>query len=1001
MTEHRPAAAAKPKPAAEETVIPAAASMLDRPATDAALASLLGVHLAEVETLLDAWGTELRRSIGAGQPGPVPVVISGPAVASAVTADTVAAPVVTPQPAVKRPELVLSPWANFDFTSGWEGWSHHASASMQKGGVVQLKQSQGTPGISSSQLPAPQERLLCLRISIDVPAGANSPEPALRVTNEAGDPLGPDFPCASGTSEHFIFVPTRTTKLRYFVISLKPKEGLSFTVRKLEALTVDIDSFQAQTRHDLGAPVVAAMASMPQRRPMMADAVASLLLQCDRVRVFLNGYPEVPEFLDHPRVDIRRSQDWDDKGDAGKFGWIDVADEPGYRVVVDDDLVFPPDFVRQSVATLRRYQDHAFVGLHGVLLRQPVTGYYDPASRYTFHFESAVQRDRTVHVLGTGALCYHSSKLDLRWDDFAHRNMADMFVAVYAQQHGIPMVTFPRARNWVRQNKQEGGFDTIYDHSLKSTRSHFDSSLIQDALVKHAWPVTIQPTMRPKIVFCLLVASLDSANEAIEAWRAAAWTDFDWVIILCQITQDAALSAWLETLRLPHEMHLLNQLHESPKARLAAAIDLAVKLKGHLFCLAQCELRIVNGRWINPVMGVLKKHQSMVMFAHRGEGRFLKLGLEAVAADGRLPLLCLTLADVAAVAGDVDLRQPDVMTALGEWVARLSLVQSLPAIRNPPRLPDVTEALHSAVEHELPIVQTYPLEDLQSKVGWRHVAASPQTGRVVNDVFERVCVINLDRRSDRWNAMRRRLDRAGIRAERVQAVDGQAPDVKAEFAAYESLPQVTVPEAVRGIDSSWKFYRDYDSQISRVAYEEARTKRKAIASAGAWAYLMSWQNILERALEDQVKTLLVFDDDVAFHRNVNDVFAAAHRELPADWLILQLGTLQYDWRSEAITRVGRHLYRTNGSAIGSHAVGLRFEMIPYLLELVKRRDMPFDVGPLSAATRAYQERCFVVWPNAAIQVLHDSDIGTSEFQKSRSLEIVARTYRWHLPDFDL
>ncbi|MBK8840606.1 MAG: hypothetical protein IPO30_18490 [Hyphomonadaceae bacterium] len=69
----------------------------------------------------------------------------------------------------------------------------------------------------------------------------------------------------------------------------------------------------------------------------------SLLAQCDRVRVFLNQYDDVPDFLHHPRVDVGRSQDWDDRAMRAVF-WIGSDSKKGYRLITDD-LLFPPNFV--------------------------------------------------------------------------------------------------------------------------------------------------------------------------------------------------------------------------------------------------------------------------------------------------------------------------------------------------------------------------------------------------------------------------------------------------------------------------------------------------------------------------------------------------------------------------------------------------------------------------------------------------------------------------------
>jgi GR25 family glycosyltransferase involved in LPS biosynthesis len=949
-------------------------SEAEKPVSEAVLTGLLGVHLAEMEARLEAWGEALLKG---------------------ATSGVVPAPPLVPSPG-PAPALHLTPLSEDDLTHDWAGWSHHQAVRLKPGGEVELCQAEGTPGVSSAYQPAPGGALLCLRLTLSLSERAQGVQPVLRLINERGQSLGPDMPLPEGTSEHVFYVPMQAQRLRAQVLALRPGIGPGFTLSRFAWFQLDPESHQARLRHDLGAPVIASMASIPDRGEMLRDAVTSLLAQCDRVRVFLNGYPDVPDFLHHPRVETRRSQDWDDKGDAGKFGWVEVLEAPGYRIIVDDDLIFAPHFARHMVEGARRYGAAAFVALHGVLLRQPLSTYYAPESRSTFHFGNPLGGDRTVHVLGTNAFCAHSDRLKLRWADFGHRNMADIFVALHAQRQRIPMIALERPRHLAWQNEREGGFDTIYGHSLKATRSRFDSSLVQDALMQRGGPLTLQPTLRPKLVLLVLAESLDATQALIETWLAQAWAELDWVVVLCPLSEDAALAGWSAELRLPAELHLVPIAGRSPQARLAEALSLALRLDGALLAVLGEEIRFSGGEWAKAALGLVARQPGLALFGHRGGAGQLALSREAADAQGLTPCFAAMAPSLALAAGDLDPQQPD---ALPEWFARLALAQS--GAGQAAELPDLGRWMFCAAaagNQALPVPEA---DAVRSKVGWRGIPPAPRLLRGVQDMFQRICVINLDRRPDRWVAMQGRLAKAGITAERVAAVDGQFPGIAAEFAEYAAQPPLPRPAGGRAVTSSWQFYRDHDSQQARIAFEEARIGRKAITSAGALAYLITWQSILERALADGVETLLVLDDDVAFHREFQALLAAAHAALPADWLVLQLGTLQYNWDRTASVPVARHLHRTEGSAIGSHAVGLRFEVFPFLLELVKRRDLPFDTGPLSAATLAFRERCFVTTPNAAIQVLGDSDIGSSDFQKTRTLEMAARTYRWHLPDYEL
>ena len=140
----------------------------------------------------------------------------------------------------------------------------------------------------------------------------------------------------------------------------------------------------------------------------------------------------------------------------------------------------------------------------------------------------------------------------------------------------------------------------------------------------------------------------------------------------------------------------------------------------------------------------------------------------------------------------------------------------------------------------------------------------------------------------------------------------------------------------RGINSSREFFLDYESATARVAYIEQLHKAKAIQTPGAWAYLQSMIAILRKCIEDKLETVLVLDDDAAFHRRINDLFARIMVQVPADWRILAARGAAVPLRRPLDLMVSDNLYCCNGSSIGSHAVGMHRSAFEQLLNTLAK-----------------------------------------------------------------
>lgn len=89
------------------------------------------------------------------------------------------------------------------------------------------------------------------------------------------------------------------------------------------------------------------MASFPKRKELMLANMQAILPQVDRLYLVLNEYTAIPDEIAGndkieaviPEVDLK---------DVGKFYFQPEPDD--FVFTMDDDLVFPPDYVETMLA---------------------------------------------------------------------------------------------------------------------------------------------------------------------------------------------------------------------------------------------------------------------------------------------------------------------------------------------------------------------------------------------------------------------------------------------------------------------------------------------------------------------------------------------------------------------------------------------------------------------------------------------------------------------------
>jgi Glycosyltransferase family 25 (LPS biosynthesis protein) len=238
---------------------------------------------------------------------------------------------------------------------------------------------------------------------------------------------------------------------------------------------------------------------------------------------------------------------------------------------------------------------------------------------------------------------------------------------------------------------------------------------------------------------------------------------------------------------------------------------------------------------------------------------------------------------------------------------------------------------------------------------------------LLNYYFDHTYVLNLDRRPDRLNAMKRSLNKLGIyNWSKFTAIDGKKE------------PHYT----------EWSNYR----KQRMTQMEKRRYHRKAIASAGSWAILKSMYLMLRDALEKKYETILVFQDDLLFHKNYIEEFLSIPERVPKNWKLLYLGATQHNWEYVEY----RTKYYFPMSCDGAFAVGIHNSIFKELMNEITKFDMPFDSGALKTIQQRYGRQCIVLSPNLAIADIRDSDL-----RSARDLDDYSKKFRWDLKLYDI
>lgn len=213
-------------------------------------------------------------------------------------------------------------------------------------------------------------------------------------------------------------------------------------VKPSSSASKEVKVVKAQNRSN--EDITIAMATHPCRVDAYVDVVYQLLSQCTRMCICFNGFDEIPKNLPKSEKIIAicangKNGNPPDLGCNNKMYWL--GDFPGYYATVDDDIIYPPNYIQTLKNAVDRYDKKAIVSFHGHIYK-PVNGKINVRDRQLLWFKLKHPTEY-CHRLGMGVAMSYPSKLNLTKDIFLKhpKNTGDdELMALWAQKNHVPMI---------------------------------------------------------------------------------------------------------------------------------------------------------------------------------------------------------------------------------------------------------------------------------------------------------------------------------------------------------------------------------------------------------------------------------------------------------------------------------------------------------------------------------------------------------------------------------
>ena len=200
------------------------------------------------------------------------------------------------------------------------------------------------------------------------------------------------------------------------------------------------------------------LTTIPSRRDVVLHTIDSVYDQVDEIRIVFNGYDHLPSWaLRAPKIK-GRVDPTNRLSDCAK--WLHVPDD-GYVFTIDDDILYPDDYIFTMIDKIEQYNREAVATVHGSFFDLPFISY--GMSKKSFRFMLGLPMDVLIPMIGTGTLAFHTDTITITADDVKNLlpNRSDIWFSLLCFQQLVSMICIERPKYWLKPLRTNG--DTIWN----------------------------------------------------------------------------------------------------------------------------------------------------------------------------------------------------------------------------------------------------------------------------------------------------------------------------------------------------------------------------------------------------------------------------------------------------------------------------------------------------------------------------------------------------------